>query len=401
MPELATRRSKAGWTTVAFGDVVRKVTDKVDPEESGLERYIAGEHMETDDLRLRRWGEIGDGYLGPAFHMRFKPGHVLYGSRRTYLRKVAVADFEGITANTTYVLESADPKVLLPELLPFIMQTEAFSQHSVRESKGSVNPYVNFSDLAWFEFALPPIEEQRRMAEALVATEKALEKLRLLAESAGRTASALLEVRLQKLERTTPLTPLGDLLVDGPRNGLSPKVNSEQRGFRTVSIGAVSHGRFVPDEHVKYVDLTPDEAAPYLVKEGDIFAVRGNGNRQLVARVGRSEHSYEDLVYPDLLIRMRFDPDRVAHGFLVAQWNHPSVHARLLSRSKSSNGISKVNGQDIRAHELLVPPLAKQEEISASLSQFTLACFEAERRMSLLRQIKSGILTAMQGGSNE
>lgn len=239
------------------------------------------------------------------------------------------------------------------------------------------------------------------MAEALVATENALENLRLLADTADRTASAMLDVHLQRLERTTSLTPVGDLLVDGPRNGLSPKVNSEERGFRTVSIGAVSDGRFVPDEHVKYVDLTPDEAAPYLVKAGDIFAVRGNGNRQLVARVGRAELSYEDLVYPDLLIRMRFDPARVDHGFLVAQWNHSSVHARLLSRAKSSNGISKVNGQDIRAHEVLVPPLAEQEEISASLSQFSLARSEAKRRMSLLRYIKRHVLTAMQGGSIE
>src|SRR6056297_2991352 len=107
--------NKAGWTRVAFGDVVRKVSDKVDPWESGLERYVAGDHMDTDDLRIRRWGLIGDDYLGPAFHMRFKPGHVLYGSRRTYLRKVALADFEGITANTTYVLETKDPKVLMPE----------------------------------------------------------------------------------------------------------------------------------------------------------------------------------------------------------------------------------------------------------------------------------------------
>ncbi len=104
--------------------------------------------MDTDDLRIRRWGDIGGDYLGPAFHMRFKPGQVLYGSRRTYLRKVAVADFEGICANTTFVFESKDPTVLLPELLPFIMQTEAFHDHSIKQSKGSVNPYVNFSDLA-------------------------------------------------------------------------------------------------------------------------------------------------------------------------------------------------------------------------------------------------------------
>ena len=172
----------ASWATVAFGDVVRQVKDKVDPEESGLERYVAGEHMDTDDLAIRRWGEIGDGYLGPAFHMRFKPGHVLYGSRRTYLRKVAVADFAGITANTTYVVESKDPDVLLPELLPFIMQAESFHAHSKRESKGSVNPYVNFSDLAWYEFALPLLAEQRRIAEVLQTAEANINALRRFGE---------------------------------------------------------------------------------------------------------------------------------------------------------------------------------------------------------------------------
>ena len=130
MPEVAT--SQVSWPTAAFGDIVRQVKDKVDPEDSGLKRYIAGEHMDTDDLRIRRWGEIGDDYLGPAFHMRFKPGHVLYGSRRTYLRKIALPDFAGITANTTYVLESKDPSVLLPGLVPFIMQAESFHAHSKR-----------------------------------------------------------------------------------------------------------------------------------------------------------------------------------------------------------------------------------------------------------------------------
>lgn len=180
--------NKAGWTRVAFGDVVRKVNDKTDPWESGLERYVAGDHMDTDDLRIRRWGLIGDDYLGPAFHMRFKPGHVLYGSRRTYLRKVALADFSGITANTTYVLEPKDPSVLMPELLPFIMQTEAFHANSIARSKGSVNPYVNFSDIACFEFSLPPIQEQARLVETFRALDASIEALRNLI---GRTSDLL------------------------------------------------------------------------------------------------------------------------------------------------------------------------------------------------------------------
>ena len=121
---------KPGWRRVKFGDVVRQCKEKADPETSGLERYIAGDHMNTDDLRLRRWGEIGSGYLGPAFHMRFKPGQVLYGSRRTYLRKVAVADFDGICANTTFVLEPKNPDELLPEFLPFLMQADEFADRA-------------------------------------------------------------------------------------------------------------------------------------------------------------------------------------------------------------------------------------------------------------------------------
>jgi len=176
------RNAKDKWPIVAFGDVAKQVKDKVSPADSGLDRYIAGEHMDTDDLRIRRWGIIGNDYLGPAFHMRFKPGQILYGSRRTYLRKVAVADFEGITANTTFVIESKDPAILLPELLPFIMQTESFHAFSIKQSKGSTNPYVNFSDLVEYEFALPPMDDQRRIVEVLQSAYTYKEKLQNVQE---------------------------------------------------------------------------------------------------------------------------------------------------------------------------------------------------------------------------
>ena len=163
------------WSKVAFGDVVRNVKVDVDPETSGLERYVAGEHMETDNLHITSWGDIGDGYLGPAFHRKFVKGQVLYGSRRTYLRKVAVAEFDGICANTTLVLEPKDGS-LLPELLPFIMQSESFTEFSIKNSKGSVNPYINWSDLARYEFPLPPLDEQRRIAEILWAADEVITK---------------------------------------------------------------------------------------------------------------------------------------------------------------------------------------------------------------------------------
>lgn len=213
MPDAAL---ESGWTRVAFGEMVRQVRDRVDPKESGLEHYVTGEHMNSDDLRIRRWGIIGDGYLGPAFQMRFKPGHVLYGSRRTYLRKVAVADFEGITANTTFVLEPKEPNALLPELLPFIMQTESFHEHSIKESKGSVNPYVNFSDLAGYEFALPPVKEQRQITDVLLRSEHLRSAYdEVLCKHGKVTESKLHELLRQEQESTVTLGDVALRVTNG------------------------------------------------------------------------------------------------------------------------------------------------------------------------------------------
>ncbi len=386
MPKAATRM--AGWTTVAFGDVVRLSTGRSsNPESDGFERFVGLEHLEPGDLRIRRWGDVAD---GTTFTTVFRPGQVLFGKRRAYQRKVAVADFSGVCSGDIYVLEPKGED-LLPELLPFICQTDAFFEHAVRTSAGSLSPRTNWTSLSGFKFPLPPIEEQRRIAGALRAIEAAAETQHALAERSITAARALLDFRLRALGEA-PMVPIGDLLVGGPKNGLSPRANPDDGRFRTVSIGAVSNGVFDPTDQVKYVDLTPEQAAPYLVRKGDIFIVRGNGNRQLVARVGQSSESYDDLIFPDLLIRVRFDPTRVANDFLIAQWNHPSVHGRILTRAKSSNGIWKVNGQDIRSHELIVPPLDVQKAIAKSLHSLIAATQTAESRKATLARIKARIV---------
>lgn len=152
-----------------FGDLVKEVKEKVDRDNNPYDCFIAGDHMDTDELHLLRRGSFEGNDVGPAFIRVFKPGQVLYGSRRTYLRKVAVADFAGVTANTTFVLETKDESVLLQRLLPFIMQSDRFVQHSIKRSKGSTNPYVLFSDLCDYEVDIPDVETQRRLADLLWA----------------------------------------------------------------------------------------------------------------------------------------------------------------------------------------------------------------------------------------
>lgn len=163
---MSERRLKPGWSRVTFGDVVKLNTDRVpDPLAAGIERYVGLEHITPEDLRIRNWGLVAE---GTTFTNYFKPGQVLFGKRRAYQRKVAMADFAGVCSSDIYVFEPRDER-LLPELLPFICQTESFYQHAVGTSAGSLSPRTNWEQLAKYEFALPPVEEQRRIADILVS----------------------------------------------------------------------------------------------------------------------------------------------------------------------------------------------------------------------------------------
>ena len=163
-----------------FGDVVHEVKINVDRDNNPYEFYIAGDHMDSEDLTIHRKGHFATDDVGPAFTRIFKPGQILYGSRRTYLKKIAVADFEGICANTTFVLETKDNCVFLQSLLPFIMLSDKFTEWSVSHSKGSTNPYVLFSDLASYEFELPSLEEQSILSKKLWAAYRLKESYKRL-----------------------------------------------------------------------------------------------------------------------------------------------------------------------------------------------------------------------------
>ena len=148
--------SNAGWTRVRFDQIATQINDRVDnPAEAGVDRYVGLEHLDPDSLRIRRWGEPTD---VESTKLRFQPGDIIFGKRRVYQRKVAVADFEGICSAHAMVLR-AKPGAVLPEFLPFFMQSDLFMERALSISVGSLSPTINWKALAAEEFLLPPIQE--------------------------------------------------------------------------------------------------------------------------------------------------------------------------------------------------------------------------------------------------
>ena len=165
-----------GWKKVQFGNVVKKINDKVqNREEWTFERFIGGQHFDEGEIRITRSAPIegNEEVIGSAFHMRFKPGQVLYVTRNPRLRKGGMVDFEGVCSNVSFVME-ADEKQLLQSLLPFVIQTEDFVKHTCNNAHGSTNPFLNWKDIVSYEFLLPPIEEQKKISEVLWEIENSI-----------------------------------------------------------------------------------------------------------------------------------------------------------------------------------------------------------------------------------
>lgn len=333
---------KSTWNRVKLGDVVKPSKEKVDPSSGDVERYIAGEHMDSDDLKIHRWGEVGDKELGPAFHRKFRPGQVLYGSRRTYLRKVSVADFDGVCANTTFVLETTEKSELLQEFLPFVMTSERFHAFAIGESKGSVNPYVNWSDIAKFKFDLPPLEEQKRIADLLWATERHAQSL---IEEAIAAKEARCELVTAHLAELPSKKRLGDLVTirsgpsypasnvhDSPVPGTQPVIGiTNTRPDGTMDISRVSHVTGLPE-------------STQTIDHSTLILIRTNGNRSRIGNVYLPPKAAEGYAVSafQFLLKVR---DASLRDFIFTILHDREMQSRMSDNASGTTGLGNLGSK--------------------------------------------------------
>lgn len=356
--------AKPGWRMVTFGDVVKNLNVvERDPVSKGIERIVGLEHIDPENLHIRRWNSVEE---GTSFTRKFVPGQTLFGKRRAYQRKVAFAEFEGICSGDILTFEPKSADVLLPELLPFICQTDAFIEHALNTSAGSLSPRTSWSALQDFQFPLPPLDEQKRIAEILWAADEAVEQYKESLDSLTMIKNKVLRKSFR--HKLAKRIPCRDLYTHTPKNGLSPVTNACGSGYPTLSIGAVRNGKVDPNGNIKFAEIAPDELEKFRLNCGDILVVRGNGNKVLCGKAGLVSDIPENCFYPDLLVRIGFDEQKILPPFAVAQWNESLTHGNLLAFAKSTNGIWKINQKDLLQHKLMVPPIEIQKEVVRDLS---------------------------------
>jgi len=164
---------------VKLGDVATESRETISENRQGLP-IVGLEHLTPNELTLSTW----DIDTVNTFTKLFRKGQMLFGRRRAYLKKAAIAPFDGICSGDITVIE-AIPDKILPELLPFIIQNDNFFDFAIGKSAGSLSPRVKWEHLRLFEFNLPLFPEQRKLTDLLWAvntTREAYKKLLNLTE---------------------------------------------------------------------------------------------------------------------------------------------------------------------------------------------------------------------------
>lgn len=155
-------------------EIVRESRETFRGDMAGVP-VVGLEHIVPKEILFSEYEIDCDKTFSKAFHK----GQVLFGRRRAYQKKAAIAQVDGVCSGDIMVLEVI-PGKMEPTLLPFIIQNDKFFDYAIQHSEGGLSPRVKWSAIADYEFSLPPLSEQKLLADKLWAAYRVKESYRKL-----------------------------------------------------------------------------------------------------------------------------------------------------------------------------------------------------------------------------
>lgn len=369
-----------------------------------------------------------------------QPGSVLYATVRPYLRNIAVVEREftppAIVSTAFAVLH---PRASLNVHFLFLwLRSQSFQQEVSEKMKGVAYPAISDSEFWRCPVPVPPAAEQNRivakvgglmaLCDQLEAQQQDRETRHALLARAALAcfADAPTPANLQllfhpsyaispaDLRRTIlTLAVQGKLVPQDPKEGetqtpsiealvgrknlknglsLSPVVGAA--GFVCLPLSAMK-GATIDCSVGKPIAITAERAAPYLVKPGDIFIIRGNGSKDRVGIAGMVRSTPPNVLFPDLFIRIPLPPDKIGGAYFLIAWNSAVTRATLESLATTTSGIWKVNQGHISECEIRVPPLVEQRRIVAKVEELMAMVDQLETQLAASRVTAANLLTAV------
>ena len=372
---------------VTLGDVAIESRETYKGDKSGMP-IIGLEHLIPEDVVLSLWDRDKEN----TFTKMFRKGDMLFGRRRAYLKKAAQAPFDGICSGDITVIRAKEDR-LIPELLPFIIQNDVLFDFAVGKSAGSLSPRVKWENLKNYKFELPPLPEQKKLAEALWAINDTLQAYqKLLIETDELVKSQFIEM-FEAEGKVFPECTIIEACIDKDDIKCGP-FGTQLKQSEYTDTGVAVWG--IPEINTEFqkkpeIFVTPEKAeklAPFSLVPGDI-AMSRKGN---VGQCAIYPDGFEPGIIASDVLRIRVDSERFVPRFMQYQL-HYSNHVRNQILQVSNGAVmAGINVTKLKSISVYIPPLGSQKEFVAFVEQSDKSKFALQNSISAARETKRSII---------
>ena len=260
-------------------------------------------------------------------------------------------------------------------------------------------------------FALPPLPEQRKIAEIHSTVDEAIEKTDAIIEETRQLKKGLMQklftegightrfkdTKIGRIPEEWEVFSLQDIALFF-QYGTSIKCSYERNGVPVLRIPNILGGR-IDSSDLKYGPLSEKEIDSLRLNKGDLLFVRTNGVKSNAGRCAMFNGEVDHCYYASYLIRVRVDTSKLLPLFLD-EYTRTDVGKSFLSGRAETTADGKFNINTGTLKEVLVPipPLNEQKAINQVLITVNTKIENEEAYKAELEQLKKGLMQVLLTG---
>ena len=365
--------------TIKLGDIAIETKESNKGDKTGC-KIVGLEHLTPSDVTLSAWSDDTNN----SFTKKFAKGDVLFGRRRAYLKKAALAPFDGICSGDITVIRAKEGKVD-PRLLPFIIQNDFLFEFAVGKSAGSLSPRVKWEHLRNFEISLPDADKQRELADILWSINETKQAyLELIKQTDELVKSQFIETFGNPLSNgfyeTKTIGEVGEVLT-----GTTPSMKKEEY-YDSDDILFIKPGD-IPENTISGIDTAEnyisDKArkAARVFPEGSVLVTCiGTIGKIGIAEFESSCNQQINVIVPSSNINSLY----LAYNLLIIR--------SVIQDAANAPVVPILNKTEFSKLKVMVPPYDKQCEFASLAQQSDKSKFELQDAIDNLDALSKKII---------
>ncbi|SNQ62425.1 restriction endonuclease subunit S [Candidatus Methanoperedens nitratireducens] len=401
-------KAPEGWKIVRLEDVVEINKESRDPAKETLNDrflYIDIESIEGGTGVIKAAKEL----LGKDAPSRARrvvhQNNVIMSMVRPYLKAFALVPrgYNNQICSTGFAVLSCK-NVIVPCYLLYTLFSKNVIDQCNKMMVGGQYPALNQSQVAKIEIPLPPLPEQRRIAEVLGTVDNAIQKVGGAIEKTKRLKKGLMqrlltkgieherfkETEVGRVPEEWEVVQVGNITKEH-KQGFYTAENYSEEGINLVRITDLQNPEisYATMPKIKIDDGTFKQ---FKVDVGDFLIARSGA-------IGRYGVVKEPIpcIFGSYIIRFRFDNLRIDNLYFgkLFESNFISNELRKITQGATNKNI---NAQNIKKIKISLPPLPEQRRIAEILSAVDKKLELERRRKEKLERVKKGLMDELLTG---